>query len=114
MRETKPVIPDGMLKAACDAMNAIIPIKDASDCRAGFMKRSLEAALRWVGQNPIIPTPEEYWAIIGDLKEHGKLESEWSKGYVEFLNIHIELMRRMFAATPVRGKAAASPPPPVQ
>ena len=54
----KPLInvPDGMYYAATKAFEPLSSISDA-----------LEAALRWLSENPIVPTSEQLYSTIGTL-----------------------------------------------
>lgn len=78
MNEKKYVIPEGMLKAASGQ---------------GFQtSKILEAALRWLAENPIAPTPEQHMDISGMVRsqvEHDDL-TMW--------HFWAEWQRRMFLA----------------
>jgi hypothetical protein len=51
MSESRIVVPDGMLKAVSSQMGYIPPPENIHRC--------LEAALRWLSDNPIVPTDEQ-------------------------------------------------------
>ena len=110
MRDSRIAVPAGMYEDASDRYDELAQEGVNGDAMMG----ALEDALQWLTRNPIVPTPEEFWSIVCDLKRQNKLQCDYSKEYVEFLTVHLALMKRMFASTPVRGKAAASPPAPVQ
>jgi hypothetical protein len=57
MSEKKYVVPEGMLKAAIEASDSLPYMK--TDIRRG-----LEAAFRWLAENPIVPTDKQVREMI--------------------------------------------------
>ena len=85
MSETKIKIPEGMLEAAAMELS---DVGFRSDVIAYDVKRMLKAALRWLSENPIVPTD----AQIEEMKiKLVPVHPHWS-------NIVAEWQRRMFLA----------------
>ena len=89
MTESKIVVPEKMLKAASAAMRG--PITNLSDF--------LEAALRWLSENPIVPTREQMRSISDAVnREFADADTEM----IECMeDLCIEWQRRMFLAPEV-------------
>jgi hypothetical protein len=85
--EKKIVVPEGMSDAALEAVLAI-PMRG----NVGSVDRvngALKAALRWLSENPIVPTNEQYSKLYNELS---------SKDAWITYNAVIEWQRRMFLA----------------
>jgi len=83
--EKKIVVPKGMLEAVEDASNADVGYFDSGDARP-----ILEAALRWLSENPIVPTngqTKDLWKAT-----NGALKDEWP------ILIATKFQRSMFLA----------------
>ena len=63
MSEKKYVLPEGMLEAAYDAQlpadNPSFSWEEADELTRRFYRRMMEAALRWLSDNPQVPTMEQ-------------------------------------------------------
>jgi len=82
--ETNIKIPEGMLEALHTAMCT----KIEGGCQPDYERAALEAALRWLSDNPIVPTvdqAQEIWAYV-------------SRGESFLRNLFVEWQRRMFLA----------------
>lgn len=89
MSERKIVIPEGMLDAAFRKAKLSL---DTSDARTqNGIELAVEAALKWLGENPIVPTEEQHRKIIADWNSEYRV----ARGYVDFVG---EWQRRMFIA----------------
>jgi len=87
MSESRIVVPDGMLTAAMHAIGIPEQYKQTHQ-----VNKALEAALRWLSENPIVPTDEQVKAI-----HHSATEAACtSKSILPFFAI--EWQRRMFLA----------------
>lgn len=81
MSEKKYVVPKGMLKAA----NREVYVGGIQqDCYELILMRGLEAAVKWMAENPIVPTPQQaskIWddARAGDPKYTERACVEWQK-----------------------------------
>ena len=82
MTTGKVIVPEGMLKAAWAAMSSykVTPESNSTE-------EALKGALRWLSENPIVPTDEQVVSIL-------KVASP-QQGY---RNVCIEWQRRMFLA----------------
>ena len=87
--ESRIVIPDGMLKAAVDAAWGG-PIHVGGGALAGIV---LEAALRWLSENPIVPTRQN----LEDMRTDWEDTPEQNAEKVVLFLIY-EWQRRMFLA----------------
>jgi hypothetical protein len=87
MSEKKIVVPEGMLEAALDGLGIEI-IK----ARRQYVKDTLEAALHWLSENPIVPTEKQ----IADLAKTMPYEDS-GNGNVLAVAV-VEWQRRMFLA----------------
>lgn len=66
MSEKKIVVPEGMLRTACQAYpNPRFDWVD-SDNYGVFTRPVLEASLRWLSENPIVPSEDEIKKTFGD------------------------------------------------
>lgn len=84
MSEKKIVVPEGMVQAAeaaCDRRNG-------ATCR-----QQLEAALRWLSENPIVPTDEQAKELQNRYYGDGHLQQGSAFAYAA-----VEWQRRMFLA----------------
>lgn len=77
----KIAIPEGMLKAAMDA-------GDPSSLLIIPHRRMLEAAVRWLSENPIVPTDDQMLKLYEDM-------SVINDGHFTFRTV-VEWQRRMF------------------
>ena len=82
--EKKYVVPDGMLETAIeDCMD--LPIHGPDGIGAAMCERALEAAVRWLAENPIEPTKEQWSKLWTDTRSGGlhggnyKMLSEWQR-----------------------------------
>jgi len=85
MQERSIKIPEGMLNVALQKAHetrsfGVVPIRDV-----------LEAALRWLSENPIVPTDEQ----AADLY-NANLDIDYSKKYDATHAVVVEWQRRMF------------------
>ena len=87
MSEKKIVVPEGMLEAALDGLGIEI-IK----ARRQYVKDTLEAALHWLSENPIVPTEKQ----IADLAKTMPYEDS-GNGNVLAVAV-VEWQRRMYLA----------------
>ena len=77
--EKKYVVPEGMLRAAEESMRPIGGIPFA------YIDRILEVAVRWLAENPIEPTKEQWSKLWTDTRSGGlhggnyKMLSEWQR-----------------------------------
>lgn len=93
MSEKKIVVPDGMLNAANERLDIwsggpnsrVYCVED----RANVARVTLEAALLWLSEHPIVPTPDQMESMAQSLN------SPWSICYIPFI---AEWQRRMFLA----------------
>lgn len=90
MSEKQYVVPNGMLKAAREAWDAAFQAGKSLE-RGHLM--ILETALRWLAENPIVPTGEQYSRLSEDLTKDGMAEI--------FPEMFREWQRRMFLAPEV-------------
>lgn len=68
MSETKYVVPDGMMKAAYNEFFKAASLNGRPSVTDGErLLYALEAALRWLSENPIVPTSEQLYSTIGKL-----------------------------------------------
>lgn len=81
MSEKKIKVPEGMLKAAREATRQWL-----------LTEVALEAALRWLSENPIVPTDEQYSDLSAELVKYN-----YSLPSMKFAAI--EWQRRMFLAS---------------
>lgn len=80
----KIVVPDGMYLAA-------LPHQDSgTQCSA-----ALEAALRWLSENPIVPTDEQIQATCAAISEDWRVGEPFEDTYRDLL---VEWQRKMFLA----------------
>lgn len=90
MMEKKIVVPEGMLKAACRAWpNGSFDYVD-DDSYGLFTRPVLEAALRWLAENPIVPTDEQ----MGDMPDSVLT----NRGGWLGIELIVEWQKRMFLA----------------
>lgn len=91
MAEIKVRVPEGMLKAAILAYpNPAFDYAD-SEHYGYFTRPMIEAALRWLSENPIVPTDEQHWGIQNSVQKQERVQGAPSyQGYVA------EWQRRMF------------------
>ena len=82
MSEKKIVVPEGMLEAGRSAYSAYVTAGEGA-------RRILEAALRWLSENPIVPTEEQISSMIGNAPFHR----------LSVLDGAVEWQRRMFVAS---------------
>lgn len=88
MSERKIVVPEAMLQAAMDAQE-IYAIPQT--------RHIVEAVLRWLSENPIVPTPDQ-WAAASDavsVRYRKKFGVSFSFSHTEIAE---EWQRRMFLA----------------
>lgn len=84
--EKRYLVPEGMMKAGFDSL---LPVEREQPMTA--YGTFLEAALRWLAENPIVPTQEQNDAMFdsgGDVDE--------SDGWIQYAAV--EWQRRMFLA----------------
>jgi len=81
----KIVVPDGMLTAAMQAIGIPEQYKQTHQ-----VNKALEAALRWLSENPIVPTLDKFGPMQIDMRRSGLECTPW--------NVAIEWQRRMFLA----------------
>jgi hypothetical protein len=99
MTEKRYVAPEGMLKAAIDAQwnesgahPSARKILAAEEAVKSCVKAGLEAALRWLSENPIVPTDGETKRIWRDTGLCNEVDDS------ELQCIAAEWQRRMFLA----------------
>lgn len=80
MSERKIVVPEGMLKAAWDT--------EAPFLLKSGIKSALESALRWLSENPIVPTDEQ----VESFSTEPMSVTAWAKAWAA------EWQRQMFVA----------------
>jgi len=89
------VVPEGMLKAAVDA------IRDPSGAKFRSTEQwalcGLKAALAWLAENPIVPSEEQVKSLLEGTKLHWGWDTEWASHTRDWL---VEWQRWMFAAGP--------------
>ena len=94
MMEKKIVVPEGMMKAAYDAQLGIGPPTfewhEADELTQRFYNRILEAALRWLSENPIVPTEEQ--SLDMEMRINCENHRDYRKKFA------VEWQRRMFLA----------------
>ncbi len=106
MSEKKYVVPDGMLKAADEALSVEqeqfrLWLKGSTSVPCpgenGYpLLLMLRAALRWLSENPIVPTDEQINSMVDKGSDlHWGWDSYWREHTRDWL---IEWQRRMFAA----------------
>ena len=87
MSEKKIVVPEGMLNAVAETKygDQICSIETAVSLRDG-VRKDIEVALRWLSENPIMPTDEQLDEMEGDIRyrvgvnfDIQKLISEWQR-----------------------------------
>ena len=86
MSEIRVKVPEGMLKAACAAND------EYSD--EGTNRRVLESALRWLSENPIVPTADDVGKILAARSVQGDFPDA---GYLA-IYVASQWQRRMFVA----------------
>jgi len=100
MSEKKYVLPNGMERAAWDAMDAHAKVHGpAVGCVLGSMcslTAGLEAAIRWQAENPAVPTPEQGREIRAVWDHVDRLKDASVCDFVE--TICREWQRRMYLA----------------
>ena len=100
MSERKYVLPNGMERAAWDAMDAHAKVHGpAVGCVLGSMcslTAGLEAAIRWQAENPAVPTPEQGREIRAVWDHVDRLKDASMCDFVE--TICREWQRRMYLA----------------
>jgi hypothetical protein len=98
MSEKRYVVPEGMLKAVMRQLNPNPSVVASSEAVAVYMdslRGSLEAALRWLAENPIVPTEAQ---LLKMQRERGLVPNgalDWTQAETDWL---IEWQRRMFLA----------------
>jgi len=100
MSEKRIVVPEGMLKAAIDAVWGERGVGYQSTRGEGDIKACVEAALRWLSEYPIVPTAAEALTLLQDRVASGHLSN---KEYCAIPSTTIrclirEWQRRMFLA----------------
>lgn len=95
MREQKIVVPDGMLAAAWQDIAAAMKERIFVGVIGGVAELhvariAVEAALRWLSENPIVPTDEQ-WRALNE-------ERQWPDNSNRRRWLVIEWQRRMFLA----------------
>jgi hypothetical protein len=98
MGKKQIVVPEGMLKAAIDAVGEmLVKGRQLSDGTSGILlelpgreQTALEAALRWLGENPIVPTNKQIDEFVMPLAKR--------PGGVSEMEICAEWQRRIFLA----------------
>lgn len=97
--DRKIVVPDGMLRAAQEEMSRhhlhVLKRRNLS-CPIGSIcsiSRGLEAALRWLSENPIVPTDRQVLSMISECGE----DAPWGKTMTP-IDMLCEWQRRMFLA----------------
>lgn len=96
MSENNYVVPDGMINAAWEAVAAKMKecVEEGSGNRVAELhiaRISLEAAVRWISENPPVPTSEQALAI--EVSYPTRIHSPSRTKFAE------EWIRRMFLAT---------------
>lgn len=104
MSKIEVQIPDGMMKA----VKSKFPDREMSDVHIVTVKGVLEAALRWLSENPILPTAEQLYSTIGKLpvamcdivwtERDRAMIAEWQR--IMFLALEPELKPCPFCACP--------------
>lgn len=99
LEEKKIVVPEGMLKATVVSYNS-------KTNELGYryvidryvMEAAIEAALRWLSDNPIVPTVEQGMSLMNYLSPAGT--REWNQAmWIDFIGAGCaEWQRRMFLA----------------
>jgi hypothetical protein len=86
MREKKIVVPNGMCVAVMNHAGLDGRLTDPALVRA-----DLASALAWLSENPIVPTSEQYSALMGEfcVQQHNEGSGSW---------VMREWQRRMFLA----------------
>ena len=80
MGEKKYIVPDGMLKAACEVFGN--PILDD-----GMVRKELEAALYWLAEHPIVPSDDQIYDLFRECRNatHRWDECSWEKRHRDIL-----------------------------
>ena len=84
MNSGKIIVPKGMLKAAGAASGGVDP-------HGYYLVGPLEAALRWLSENPIVPT-------LDQIESMRRLSSYTDKPLCTYQDVAVEWQRRMFLA----------------
>lgn len=93
MNKQRYVIPEGMLRAAKDAYHA--QTQDGVDTMA--IRESLEAAFRWLGDNPVKPSTQQIREMLGSGWSDSTCEGTMTG--VMLAGLLMEWERRMFLDT---------------
>ena len=67
MSEKKIVVPEGMIRAVEDRCGDLCKYGGKSQSVRFVSQTAVEAALRWLSENPILPTAEQLYSTIGKL-----------------------------------------------
>lgn len=91
MSKKKIVVPKGMLEAALDGPG----IESVKETRRLYVEACIEASMRWLSENPIVPSDDQRDEIICAWDKFGRLQ----EGSGDFFRWSlIEWQRRMFLA----------------
>lgn len=93
MTEKKYVVPYGMLRAAADA--DMLSIEHSPESELAPIRLHLEAALRWLAENPIVPTSQDQADLLSTWRRNDKACGYPTNGVAEMT---AEWQRRMFLA----------------
>ena len=83
--ERKYVVPDGMLEAAVDAavkFSGANTIQASPRVKAEIeesFRVAIEAAIRWLSENPIVPTDKQYYALCEAQPNNVLRVVEWTR-----------------------------------
>ena len=86
MSEKRYVVPAGMLRVAMEHINMAMP---ESVSQSYHVKQGLEAAVRWLAENPVLPTVDQVRSISAE---------SIGVGYARDVQVCAEWQRRMFLA----------------
>lgn len=102
MPDKKVTVPDGMLRAAMKAFAAWQGHPEYEFYAEGHVRNTVEAALEWLSEHPILPIDEWVEAAYDGMSGKGHVQT--------IVKIMDEWQRRMFIA---RHLMASSPPGPI-
>ena len=94
------VVPDGMLKAADEEIRLCSSISSTISDRtiAIIQKVTLEAALRWISENPVVPTESQLAEITAKAKKRAS-DEPWSHSGEHWATFYsVEWQKMMFVA----------------
>lgn len=96
MSEMKVLVPEGMLKAAQDVWMIFADYPcDPSRFRQTVLP-SIAAALRWLSENPVVPTNQQYHLVFEAACRLGTCKDQGAPQYIDMM---VEWQRHMFLAS---------------